>query len=71
MKKTVLVAWILWTLLQTHTSSGSIARSEWTMGRATETRAECEVTRVETVRQEHEWAATRAKELQSEKVLAT
>ena len=69
MKKTVLVAWILWVLLQTRTPSGSIARSEWTMGRATETRVECEIALAETVRREHEWATTRANELQSGKGL--
>jgi hypothetical protein len=55
--------------LQIRTPNESIARTAWTMGGATETRAECEVTIVETVREEQEWATTRAKELQSKKAL--
>jgi hypothetical protein len=69
MRRRCSVAWILGTLLQIRTPNESIARTAWTMGGATETRAECEVTMVETVRHEQEWATTRAKELQSKKAL--
>jgi hypothetical protein len=64
-RKTVLLSWIVWSVVDSSGLVGGTARAgprdkAWTMGLATETKAECEAAMAAVVRQIQEGAAAQA-----------
>jgi hypothetical protein len=64
MRKTVLVSWIVWTVLEVYSPQGGlVSKPEWTMRGATESKDECQAELADAVQQLRAAAPVEAAEL--------